>query len=94
MISSNHYFRIATEDGTNENEASLGFNNFVNDGEGDVSYTTVTPLWDAIGKPILDRLTSLWASIGSIYTAPQSEDGGFINNEPLFSGIFENNILQ
>ena len=94
MISLAHCFRIATEDGNNENEASLGFNNFVNDDGGDVSYTTVTPLWDAIGKPIFDKLMSFWASVGSIYTTPQSEDGGFINNEPLFSGIFENNIVQ
>ena len=87
------YFRIKSDNGSNgQAEGSLGFNNFV---DGDVTYTEVTPLWDAIGKPLLDLFLTFLQNIGSVSPTSSSEDaGGFVNSKPLFSGIFNNPFFQ
>ena len=84
------YFRIKAEGGVNASEASLGFNNFV---DGDVTYTEVTPLWDAIGKPLLNRFLTFLETVGPVSPDSSSDTGGFFNNEPLISGILENNFF-
>ena len=84
------YFRIKAEGGVNASEASLGFNNFV---DGDVTYTEVTPLWDAIGKPLMNRFLTFLQTVGSVDTTGSSDTGGFFNKQPLFSGILGNNFF-
>ena len=90
-----HYyliFRLNSGNDGNVSDDSLGMNNFVSGG--DVTYTEVTPLWDSIGKPIWNTLVSILQKFGSVSTDPTSSNtGGFVNKEPLFSGLFGDNFF-
>ena len=70
-------------------------NNFV-DGGGDLTYTEVSPIWDAIGKPIMNTLFSIVQRLGSVSpdTTSSNNDGGFINSKPLFSGILGDDLFR
>ena len=59
-------------------------NNFV-EGGGDVTYTEVAPIWETVGKPIMDTVLTLLQKFGSVSPSSTSSSGGFINKEPLFS---------
>ena len=69
-------------------------NNFV-DG-GDLTYTEVTPIWDSIGKPIWNTALAIIQRLGSVApdTTSSSNDGGFVNSKPLFSGILGDNLFR
>jgi len=71
------------------NEASIGFNNFV-EGSEDLTYTEVAPLWDSIGKPLVNKFFTFLQKFGSVSpdVTSSSNTGGFINKTPLFSQIF------
>ena len=71
------------------NSQSSGTNNFVS---GDVTYTEVNPIWEAIGRPLYDKFIFFMTSIGNVVpdSSPSNNNGGFINKEPLFSQILGN----
>ena len=77
-------FSIKTGHGGNISEPSLGMNNFV-EGGGEVTYTEVAPIWESIGKPIMDTVLTLLQKFGSVSPSSSSSPGGFINKDPLFS---------
>ena len=88
-----NFFRLNTGNATDET-AALGMNNFV-DG-GDLTYTEVSPVWDAIGKPIMNTVFSVVQRLGSVSpdTTSPNNDGGFINSKPLFSGILGDDFFR
>ena len=87
-------FRLKTGNSSDES-AALGMNNFV-DGGGDLTYTEVNPIWDTIGKPVMNTLFSLVQRLGSVSpdTTSSNNDGGFINSKPLFSGILGDDLFR
>ena len=74
------FFRIKSGNASDDT-AALGMNNFV-DG-GDLTYTEVSPMWDAVGKPIMDTVMFVVQRLGSVSpdTTSSNNDGGFVNSK-------------